>query len=324
MYRRTFLQLSAAASLLASGSRLPAEAAYPSKGIDVIIPFAPGGPADIAARIAINHLRPHLNHANIVPNNRPGAGGGVGADFVAKSRPDGYTILATGNSTLSVKTAIEKNISFKIDDFAPVGMYAIDVSVLGIRQSLGITSIEQLVEYAKENPDKLNYGSAGRGTAGHISGELFAHATGIKMMHVPYNGAGPAALAVQRGDVQLIYGGYTAMRSLLDGGNIVPLITSAPRRIPALPNLPTLAEKGYGGSELNIWSALYVPAETPQSVLQKLATALAEASRSAEMIAATTKAGLQADYGNAERVLSLLKQEYDNVAKLAKVVDLGG
>jgi tripartite-type tricarboxylate transporter receptor subunit TctC len=324
MHRRAFLQLSAAAPLLLSRSPSSAQSAYPSERIDVVIAFPPGGPADTAPRIAIEYLRPLLNNANLVPNNKPGAGGGIGAEYVAKSRPDGYTILATGNSTLSVKTAIEKSISYKIEDFAAVGMYAVDVGVLAVQRSLGIATVEQLVDYAKKNPDQLSYASAGQGTAGHISAELFKHATGIKMVHVPFRGAGPAAHAMLSGDVQLTYGAYTAIRSILESGKVVPLITSATRRIPALPDVPTLAEKGHGGSELNIWSAFYVPAATPRPVLQKLTAALAEVSRQPAMIAALAKAGLQPDYGDPARALQLLKQEQSNVANLAKVVELGG
>lgn len=324
MHRRTFLQLSTAASLLLPCSKLSAQSAFPSERIDVIIPFPPGGPADTAPRIAIEYLRPLLNNANMVPNNKAGAGGGIGAEFVARSTPDGYTILATGNSTLSVKTALEKNSTYKIESFAPLGMYAVDVGVLGIQRALGINTIEELIAYAKKNPDRLSYASSGQATSGHISTELFKHATDIKMVHVPYRGAGPAALAMLSGDVQLIFGAYSAVRSLFESGKIIPLITSATRRIPALPDVLTLAEKGHGGSELNIWSALYAPAATPQPVIQKLVAALAEASRNPAMVAALAKAGLQPEYGDPSQVLKLLRQEHSNVVNLAKVVELGG
>jgi tripartite-type tricarboxylate transporter receptor subunit TctC len=323
MLRRAFLQL-AAASFFIPASRSSAQSPYPSGSIDVVIAFPPGGPADTAPRIAIEYLRPLLNNANLVPVNKPGAGGAIAAEYVARSKPDGHTILATGNSTLSVKTAIDKNSAYRIADLAPVGMYAVDVGILAAQPALGIDTIEELIEHARKNPDRLSFASAGQGTTTHISAELFKHAAGIKMLHVPFRGSGPAAQAMLGGHVPLISGAYSSLRPLLESGKLVPLITTSPRRLPALPNVPTLAEKGYERSALNIWNALYVPAATPRAIFEQLANALAEASRNEAMNAAIVRAGMQPDYGDAVRARQLLDQEYASVARLAEVVDLGG
>jgi tripartite-type tricarboxylate transporter receptor subunit TctC len=323
MLRRAFLQL-AAASFFIPASRSWAQSSYPSGSIDVVIAFPPGGPADTAPRIAIEYLRPLLNNANLVPVNKPGAGGAIAAEYVARSKPDGHTILATGNSTLSVKTAIDKNSSYRIADLAPLGMYAVDVGILAAQPALGIDTIEELIEHARKNPDRLSFASAGQGTTTHISAELFKHAAGIKMLHVPFRGSGPAAQAMLGGHVPLISGAYSSLRPLLESGKLVALITTSPRRLQALPNVPTLAEKGYERSALNIWSALYVPAATPQAIFEQLANALAQASRNEAMNAAIVRAGMQPDYGDAVRARQLLDQEYASVARLAEVVDLGG
>jgi tripartite-type tricarboxylate transporter receptor subunit TctC len=323
MLRRAFLKL-AAASVVLPASKLSAQPSFPNGPIDIVIAFPPGGPADTAPRIAIEYLRPLLNDANLVPVNKPGAGGGIAAEYVARSKPDGQTILATGNSTLSVKTAIDKKTAYKIDDFAPLGMYALDVGILAAQPTLGIKTIEELIEHVKKNPDRLSFASAGQGTTTHISAELLKHAVGIKMLHVPFRGSGPAAQAMLGGHVPLISGAYSSLRPLLENGNLVPLITTAPRRLRALPDVPTLAEKGYERSSLNIWNALYVPAATPQPVFEQLASALAQASRNEAMNAAIMRAGMQPDYGDTTRARQLLHQEHASVAKLAEVVDLGG
>jgi tripartite-type tricarboxylate transporter receptor subunit TctC len=323
MRRRAFLQL-VAASFFVPESKSSAQSSYPNETIEVVIAFPPGGPADTAPRIAIEYLRPLLNNANLVPVNKPGAGGGIAAEYVARSKPDGYTILATGNSTLSVKTAIDKTSSYRIGDLAPLGMYAVDVGILAAQPTLGIDTIEELIEHARKHPDQLSFASAGQGTTTHISAELFKHAAGIKMLHVPFRGSGPATQAMLGGHVPLISGAYSSLRPLLESGKLVPLITTSPRRLQTLPNVPTLAEKGYERSALNIWNALYVPAATPQAILEQLASALAQACRNEGMNTAIVRAGMQPDYGDATRARQLLDKEYASVAKLAEVVDLGG
>ena len=177
----------------------------------MVIAFPPGGPADTAPRIAIEYLRPVLNNANLVPVNKPGAGGGIAAEYVARSKPDGHTILATGNSTLSVKTAIDKKSSYRIEDLAPLGMYAVDVGILAAQPTLSIDTIEELIEHARKNPDRLSFASAGQGTTTHISAELFKHAAGIKMLHVPFRGSGPAAQAMLGGHVPLNFRGVLVL-----------------------------------------------------------------------------------------------------------------
>ena len=323
MHRRTFLQLSAASAFLSPLPRARAQAAYPSASIDVIIPFPPGGPADTAPRIAIEYLRPLLRNVNLLPLNKPGAGGGIAAEYVAQSRPDGYTVLATGNSTLSVKTALEKKISYRLEDFTPLGMYALDVGVIAAHPSLGIRTIEDLIDKAKQIPGQLGFASAGQATTTHISAELFQHAAGIKLLHVPFRGSAPASQAMLGGHVPLISSAYSSLRSLLEDNLLVPLITTAPRRLPTLPQVPTLAEKGFESAELNIWSAFYMPAATPSPVIDIFAVALAEASRNKDMMAAISRAGMEPDYGDGKRARQLLLREYANVARLAQEVDLG-
>jgi tripartite-type tricarboxylate transporter receptor subunit TctC len=323
MRRRTFLQMAATAPFFLPGSRLAAQVAWPSGPIDLVVPFPPGGPTDTAPRIALEHLQPLLDNATLVIINKPGAGGGVACEHVARSKPDGYTVLATSNPPLSVRTAIEKKATYKIEDFTPVGMYAVDVGILVARPQLGIKTIEELIERVKQKPDELSYASAGPGTVTHVTTELLKHAAGIKIVHVPFRGSGPAVQAILGGHVPLMSTAYSSAKPLVERGDVVPLVTTASRRLPDLPNVPTLAEKGFGGTEINIWMGFFMPAATPQPIVQKFANAVAEMSRKPALKAAIEKTGMILDYGDPARIRQLLAQEHATVVKLAQVVDLG-
>lgn len=324
MQRRTFLRMTAAAPFVLPASRLQAQAAWPSGPIELVVPFPPGGPTDTAPRLLLEHLAPLLDNVSLVIMNKPGAGGGVACEQVARSKPDGYTVLATSNPPLSVRTAIEKKAGYKIDDFIPIGMYAVDVGILVVRPQLGIKTIEELIQRVKDKPDELSYASAGPGTVTHVSTELFKHAAGIKIVHVPFRGSGPAAQAILGGHVPLMSTAYSAAKPLVERGDVVPLVTTAARRLADLPNVPTLAEKGFGGSEVNIWMGFFLPVGTPQPIVQKFTNAVAEASRKPALKAAIERTGMILDYGDPARVRQLLQQEHANITRLAQVVDLGG
>lgn len=322
MRRRTFLQMGATAPLFLP-SLLEAQTAWPSAPIELIVPFPPGGPTDTAPRIAVEPLQRMLDNATLVILNKPGAGGGVACEQVARSKPDGYTVLATSNPPLSVRTAVDRKAGYKIEDFAPLGMYAVDVGILVARPQLGIRTIEELIERAKQKPDELSYGSAGQGTVTHVSTELFKHVAGIRMVHVPFRGSGPVAQAIVGGHVPIMSSAYSAAKPLVERGDVVPLFTTGWRRLPDLPNVPTLAEAGFAGAELNIWMGFFMPAATPQSITQKFIDAVAQASRSPTLKAAIENTGMIFEYGDPARVDQLLRQEHAKVAKLAEVVDLG-
>ena len=322
MRRRTLLQIGATAPLFLP-SLLPAQTAWPSGPIELIVPFPPGGPTDTAPRIALEHLQPLLDNATLVIVNKPGAGGGVACEQVARSKPDGHTVLATSNPPLSVRTAIDKKATYKIEDFTPLGSYAVDVGILVVRPQLGIRTIEELIERAKQKPDELSFGSAGQGTVTHVSTELFKHSTGIKLVHVPFRGSGPVAQAILGGHIPIMSSAYSTAKPLIERGDVVPLITTASRRLADLPNVPTFAEKGLGGAELNIWMGFFVPAATPAPIVQKFTSAVAQASRKPALKTAIENTGMIFEYGDPARVVQLLRQEHAAVAKLAEVVDLG-
>jgi tripartite-type tricarboxylate transporter receptor subunit TctC len=322
MRRRTFLQIAATAPLFLP-ARLAAQTPWPSAPIELIVPFPPGGPTDTAPRIAQEYLQQSLNNATLVIVNKPGAGGGVGCEQVARSKPDGYTVLATSNPPLSVRTAIDKKAAYKIEDFTPLGMYAVDVGILVARPQLGIRTIEELIELAKRKPDELSYGSAGQGTVTHVSTELFKHSAGIKMVHVPFRGSGPVAQAILGGHVPVMSSAYSAAKPLIERGDVVPLFTTGWRRLADLRNVPTLAEKGFAGAELNIWMGFFMPAATAQPIVQAFIDAVARASRNPALKTAIENTGMILEYGEPTRVDELLRQEHAKVSKLAEIVDLG-
>ena len=320
MQRRAFLQLLAAQGVLAGSSRAFAQADFPARPIEFIIPLPPGGPTDGAPRIALAQMASSLK-VPLLPINKPGAGGGIAAEFVARAKPDGYTVLAPSNPTLSVKTAIEPNLPFAIDDFTPIGMYASDVGVLAVRKGIGLDTLDALIDYAKKNPGKLSYASAGVGTVSHFSAEMFKQSAGIDILHVPYQGSGPARAAIMGGHVPMVSAAYTTFAALFQSGDLIPLVTTAPQRIAALPNVPTLAERGYGAASLNIWMGFFVPAKTPDAVVATLSASLATAAKDPAMIAALEKAGMVPDYRDGPATRRQLELEYAMVRKAAEKID---
>jgi tripartite-type tricarboxylate transporter receptor subunit TctC len=312
-----------AAPVLLSWTPLSAQTAFPNRPIEVVISFPPGGPTDTAPRILIEYLRPLLKGASLVPLNKAGAGGGIAAEYVNRSTPDGHTILATSNPALSVKSAIEKNLSYKIEDFAAIGMYATDFGILAAQRDLGIKTIDELIARAKQSPEGLNYASAGMGTVTHISTELFKTLAGINILHVPHRGSGPAAQAILGGHVKLLSSAYSAAAPLIESGHIVPLITTAPKRLAELPDVPTVAERGMPEVELNIWMGLFVPTETPRTIVTTLTDALAEAAKDPAFNALLTRARLTPRYGDPAATIALLQKERTVVSQLAQKTKLG-
>jgi tripartite-type tricarboxylate transporter receptor subunit TctC len=319
--RRTFLTAAAASTFL-PWSRLAAQPAFPNRPIEVVISFPPGGPTDTAPRILIEFLRPILKTA-MVPVNKTGAGGAIAAEYVHRSSPDGHTILATSNPALSVQAALNKKLPYQIEDFAALGMYATDFGVLAASRDLGINTIDELIARAKKSPDELSYASAGQGTVTHISTELFKSIAGIKILHVPHRGSGPAAQAILGGHVSLLSSAYSAAAPLIESGKIVPLITTAPKRLSEIPDVPTVSERGMGEVELNIWMGLFVPVATPQGIIETLSSAVAQAANDASMVGLLTRARLAASYGDPVSTIALLKKERLIVTQLAQKVQFG-
>jgi tripartite-type tricarboxylate transporter receptor subunit TctC len=313
-------------AIVAVGSGLAspawAQADYPRRQIEFIIPFPPGGPADTAARIIQPQLQAQLG-VPIALVNKPGGGGALGGDFVARAKPDGYTVYATTNSTLTIITAMQPDLPYRHTDFTPVGSYMADLGVITARAASGWKTLEELVDYAKKNPGKLSYGSAGLGTVSFFTMELFKLAYGLDIAHVPFQGTGPVKNAILGGHVQLASSGFGSMAPLIKSGDLVPLVTTSPKRVPEFPQVPTMAEKGFPDASLNIWMGLYVPAKTPKEIVERLARALAAVVKDRSVIAATEKAGMTIDYRDTEATRKLLESEHETVKRVVQKLGLG-
>ena len=294
---------------------------YPTREIEMIVSFPAGGPADSSARI----LAPQLSRVLGVPIvvvNKTGGGGSVGADYVAKAKPDGGTIYNSTNSALTISPVILKDITYKVSDFMPIGAYAADLGVITVRSGGPARTLEEFVDYARKNPGKLTYGSAGLGTVSFFTMELFKQAYGLDITHVPFQGTGPVKNAILGGHVAVATSGFGSLAPLLRSGDLVALVTTSPKRVAAFPQVPTMAEKGFPDASLNIWMGVYVSAKTPKPVVDALTKAFNVAAKEAAVLSALDKAGMQGHYHTGEETSKLLEAETTAVAKVADRLNL--
>ena len=282
--RRATLAL-AALCAVAPGSVL-AQAGWPTKPVRIVVPFPPGGTTDILARALVPELQKSLGQPFVV-ENKPGAGGNVGADNVAKSAPDGYSLLMGTVGTHGINQSIYPKLSFDpIKDFAPITLVAGVPNVLVMNpakaQALGIANVADLIRYAKANPGKLNMASSGNGTSIHLSGELFKTLTGTYMVHFPYRGSGPAVMDLLGGSMDLMFDNLPSSLPHIKAGKLKALAVTSAQRSAALPDLPTIAEAAPPGSKLkdyeaSSWFGLLAPAGTPPEIVNRIAQESARA-----------------------------------------------
>lgn len=259
----------ALAGTIALGLPRPAAAAtFPDHPIKLIVPFGPGGPPDVAARIIGAYLSEHLGP--VVVENHVGAGGTLAARLVATSPPDGYTLLAGTAGSLSISPQLYKDAGINpVKAFSAVALVSSAPLVLAVQKSIPVHNVKELVAYAKANPGKLNYGAV-IGTPPHLSGEMFKHITGTKIIFVPYKSASQATTDVLAGQMNMTFEGTTGILPFIKSGQLRALAVTSPHRIPELPNLPTMDEAGYPGMPPDSWQAIVAPAGTPASVVDKI------------------------------------------------------
>jgi tripartite-type tricarboxylate transporter receptor subunit TctC len=266
----------ALASLLlaiAVGLAIPAmEAAaqsFPSRPVKLVVPFPPGGSLDNVGRLIAQKLSDTWSQS-VVVENKPGAGGNIGADFVAKSPPDGYTVVMGALSTHAVNPSLYPSMPYDArKDFIPVSLVAITPNVLVVNASLPVNSLKELIAYAKANPGKLNFGSGSNGSAGHLAGELFKVETGTDVQHIPFKGGAPATQALLAGETQFMFDNLANAMAQLKGGRIKALAVTTAQRSKLAPDLPTMAEAGLPGFDISTWFGLMLPAGTPKDVVAK-------------------------------------------------------
>src|SRR5215471_8941412 len=252
---RTGFFAAIATAAIALALALPAAAqrplAYPSRPVKLVVPFPPGGPLDIVGRAIAQKLTEAWGQA-VVVDNRPGAGGNIGADLVAKSPPVGYTILLGALSTHAVNPSLYTSMPYDaVKDFAPITLLATTPNVLVVNPSLPVNSVKDLVAYAKANPGKLSFGSGSNGSAGHLAGELFKVDTGTDIVHVPYKGGAPATQALLAGDVQFMFDNLANATPQVKAGKLKALAVTTAQRSKLAPELPTMAEAGLAGFDIS-------------------------------------------------------------------------
>ena len=252
----------------------PAAADYPDRPIRLVVPFPAGGGADALARTIMPRFAQELG-ASIEIDNRPGAGGNVGAEFVAHAAPDGYTLLYGTNGTHAINRALYAKQGFDpVRDFAPVSRMTQIAALLVVNPSVPARNVAELIDYARANPGKVFFASAGNGTTSHLAGELFKTAAGIEIVHVPYRGGGLAAADVAGGQVQMMIDVMPNVLPLATGGKLRALGVSTAARVPAAPEIPTIAESGLPGFEVSAWDGIFAPAGTPPAVIERLNAAI--------------------------------------------------
>ena len=298
-----------------------AQGGYPAKPIRLIVAFPPGGSTDIIARIVGQKLGERLGQ-QVVIDNRGGAGGTIGTEIAARANPDGYTLTMGTTSTHVIATGVYSKLKYDpVKDFAPITLVASTPYLLVVNPGVQAATLKDFVALAKSQPGKLNFASAGSGTTTHLAMEMLKTVAGIDLVHVPYNGNGPANTATIGGQVQALFGSMPAVLPQAKAGRLRPLAVGAAKRSPSLPEVPTVAESGYPGFEVSLWLGFFAPAGTPAPVLNRLYAELVKIAQSPEMKEQFERNGAQAVTNTPAELTSLVKNE---ILKYAKVIKAAG
>jgi len=316
--RRSAAFAAAILSLFAAqAGNADAQSAWPARQIRIVVPFAPGGASDILARLIAKELTERLKQPVIV-ENKPGAGGTIGADIVAKSPPDGYTLLLADSSVLMTFPTLYPNLPYAYKDLVPVANIATFGLILIAPASSRFNTLAEVIAYDKATPGKLNMASPGSGSSNHLTLEKFNAAAGTRIVHVPYKGTGPAINDLIGGQVELAFASGAASKPLLDGGKVKALAVTSAKRNPLLPQVPTIAEAGVIGFEAIAGQGLFVPAGTPRDIVTKLNAEVNAIIGAPEMRERWTSMGIDRVESTPEQFSAWLARESDEWAVLIR------
>ena len=317
------LSMGVCAAVMSVSSLAYAQADYPNKTITLVVPFPPGGVTDIAGREVARNLTKYLNQP-VVVENKVGAGGNIGTQYVARSKPDGYTLGLLTVSAMSIAPHVTKNLGFNPSkDFTPLTNVITTDGAIVANVAAPYNTVQELIAFAKANPDKVNYASVGNGSIPHLTAEMFSQRAGIKMTHVPYKGAGPAMQDLLANQIPISF--ETSLATALNNvasGRLKILALTGPQRSPAVPNVPTVAESGYPNFSAQGWFGLFGPANLPPNVVAALNKATTDALRDPEVIARFEKLGVRPDPQTPSDFTNFLAAEstkWGNVAKSIKL-----
>ena len=313
--------IAAGLSLLLAPSIGAAQAAYPNKPIRLVVGFAPGGSTDIVARIVAQRLSERLGQ-NVLVENKAGAGGTIGTDSVAKALPDGYTLTLGTTSTHAIAPGAYSKLPYDpMADFTQISLVAVTPYLLVVNPQVKANNLAQFVTLVKAQAGKLNYASAGNGTATHLAMEMLKDAAGIDLLHVPYRGNAPADLAIIGGEVQAVFGSMPALLQNTKAGKVRPLAVGTLVRSPALPDVPTVAESGYPGFEASLWLGIMGPANMPRPIVERLHKELVAIVATPEFKAAMDANGAEAlSSKSPDEFRDLLRGQIAKFVKITKAL----
>jgi tripartite-type tricarboxylate transporter receptor subunit TctC len=316
MNRKTAL---AAVLLAAAGWGNAYAQAYPAKPIRMINPFSPGGSLDLVSRALAKTMTVELGQPVFV-DNRPGAGGNIGVEAVAKSPPDGYTLLAM-QSSLTINPSLQKQVPYDpVKDFEPISKISSYTFFLVVHPSTPVRSVQQLIAFARAKPDELTYASVGIGSGTHLAGELFKFMAGVRMIHVPYKGSGPSIIDLVGGQVASMFGSTSVLPHVLTKKLVLLGVTGA-QRSPFVPNAPTIAESGVPGYEVTAWNALFAPAGTAPAIITRLNQLVRQGLAHPDTKAVMDAQGLDATPSTPDELAQLVKSD---LVKWPKVIKAAG
>lgn len=314
--RRSFVQT--IGSCLALSSLPVWSQEFPSRPIKVIIPFPPGGPTDVLGRIVAQKLSERLGQSFVI-DNKPGASGMIGADMVAKSPPDGYTLLVNASLHVINPSLYEKTRYDAIADFTPLSNLADVPLVLVVNPQTPVQNIKELIAWVKNSKSPINFASSGNATAPHLAGEAFKVATGIEnMQHVPYKGSSPALTDLLSGQVQMMFDSLPSSQPFIKSGALKAIAVTTMRRSSALPTIPTIAESGLPGFNFSTWYGVWAPKSTPQAIVQKLSNEIAQITRLPDVRERFLALGAEPVGNSAEEFAAFTKSEMNKWARVVK------
>ncbi|HRO60367.1 MAG TPA: tripartite tricarboxylate transporter substrate binding protein [Burkholderiaceae bacterium] len=307
----------AAASLLSAAGAALAENSYPSKPIQFVVPFAPGGTTSILARALADRLGPVLGQS-VVVMNRPGAGGNIGAEIVARAEPDGYTMLM-GPIGLAINPALYPKLSYDpLKDLAPVTLYGGVPNLLVVHPDVPAKSVVELIEHARANPGKLSFASNGNGTSSHLAAEMLKSAAKLDIVHVPYKGGAPAMQDLIAGQVSMLFDQMPAVMPQVTSNRVRALGVSSAKRSGAAPSIPTLAESGVPDFDMTVWFGLLVPAGTPPEIVDRLNRSVRQVLDDEGFHAWLSERGVDTMHGSPEAFGEFLRSETERWGRIVR------
>jgi tripartite-type tricarboxylate transporter receptor subunit TctC len=310
-----------AGGLLAFMSNVFAQG-YPTRSVRVIVPYPAGGGADFVARIYAKSLSDNLGQQFVV-DNRGGANGNVGSELAAKSPPDGYTVLVTASTNLTINPGLYQKMPFDVQRaFAPISILATQPTILVVHPTLPAATVKELVALAKTHPGQLNFGSAGPGSSAHLAAELFKMVAGVNLVHIPYKGTGPATSDLLGGQIPLMFNNLPPSLPLVKAGKLRALAVTGEKRSPAAPQLPTMAEAGFPGVVMTLWNAMLAPAGTPPEILSKLHSGIMKASKLTDVRDRLSAEGTEALTTTSSELTEIMKSETARWAKVIKSANI--